>query len=184
MGKEKEYWSGLKSTIHILVMALAVSGALNLYFAISLVKVAKSRELPIMVSPNIVIDIGSQTYKLLYGEYYINLISTWTSDQYDQLTNSILVNAHPDFAREMEKSLNEAAFQVKENNIKQTFFLNKSTLRIDKVPTEQATWRITATGTFEREVAGIKTKVNKYKYYVDIFYVNGRCFIKRYGHGK
>lgn len=181
--REKEYWAGLKQTTYILMLVVVASIGLNIYQGISLVKIAKSREIPLMIPPNIVQDVGSITYKLLYGEYYIGLVSTFTSDQYNQYVNEILTNSHPDFSREIEKSLNESSFEIIDNNVKQSYYIDKSTLRIDKLK-EVATWRISASGIFDREYAGIKKRENKYSFYVDIFYVNGRCFIKRWGHGK
>lgn len=184
MGREKEIWSGLKDRIYILILTLCISGAVNIYLAFSIVQLAKSRELSVFIPPNYSFDIGSQTYKVQSGISFIEMLSTWTSDQYVDRIGEIVTNTFPEDAPGIEKSLNEMATEIKDNNVKQSFYIDRSTVRIDRSTSEANVWRIKASGLFEQTVCGKTNTIKNYNYYVDIFYANGRVFIKRYGHGK
>lgn len=176
----KEIWSGLKERVYILTLILCISAALNIYLTYSLVQLAKNRELSVFIPPNYSLDIGSQTYKVQSGISFIELLSTWTSEQYVERISEIVLNTFPKDAPAMEKALNEMSTEIKDNNVKQTFYIDRSSVRIDKSTTEPNIWRIKATGLFEQTVCGITTTTKSYSYYVDMFYANGRVFIKRY----
>lgn len=182
-GRFREIWANLETKNIIYLFIIIVMACIIVISTLFNFKLISKQKVYVMIPPYIKegIYLGSPTYSLWWGRFFIDSISTLDPRIVDDRLNFILSFTNPKKIKKIKQQFEDQIGFIKKSDFTQIYLPDANSWRVTRYG---KSYIVSSKGKIVVYVGKKKLKEEKHAYWVQLSYNNGVVYLEDFGHGK
>ncbi len=181
MGRNTALWGDLKEANKTLLIIVGLLGILVVALLMAVIYLSSHRELRVELPPQTPIVAGEKEHLLLWGRFFVDLVSEISRSNYVDRMNLLLRYTHGEQEKNIKANAITLIKELETDNIYQNFFPDERSWKV--TPLGKGIQRIEVEGLMRRFYGLQKREETRYVYWVDLKY-KGNISLEGFGYAK